>query len=135
MTFVFSRAHGSKCAPTLCGGLDQKFKTQKKIIHSHVNFAVKLQGLRVFYLEEFMFQGDIFGGLNDGLLSRAEALAAVDISKHQVSSNPGGLPQLKHDMMYHPGMQHPANSRSQVGDFKVSTAMQQLTFSFFFILF
>jgi hypothetical protein len=69
-----------------------------------------------------LFQGDIFGGLNDGLLSRAEALAAVDISKHQVSSNPGGLPQLKHDMMYHPGMQHPANSRSQVGDFKVSTA-------------
>ncbi|XP_014261854.1 inhibitory POU protein isoform X1 [Cimex lectularius] len=48
--------------------------------------------------------GDLFGGLNDGLLSRAEALAAVDIGKHQ-SSNPtgpgGGLPQLKHDMMYH----------------------------------
>jgi len=66
-----------------------------------------------------MLQGDIFGGLNDGLLSRAEALAAVDISKHQVTSSPGGLQQLKHDMMYHPSMQHPANSRPQVGDFKV----------------
>ncbi|XP_014270562.1 inhibitory POU protein isoform X2 [Halyomorpha halys] len=49
--------------------------------------------------------GDIFGGLNDGLLSRAEALAAVDIGKHQ--GNPQGLPQLKHDMMYHHGMGAP----------------------------
>jgi hypothetical protein len=30
-------------------------------------------------------QGDIFSGLNDGLLSRAEALAAVDMQKHQSS--------------------------------------------------
>jgi POU domain transcription factor, class 4 len=30
-------------------------------------------------------QGDIFSGLNDGLLSRAEALAAVDMQKHQNS--------------------------------------------------
>ncbi|XP_034255485.1 inhibitory POU protein isoform X4 [Thrips palmi] len=36
--------------------------------------------------------GDLFSGLNDGLLSRAEAL---DIGKHQ-----GGT-QIKHDMMYH----------------------------------
>ncbi|KAK6627125.1 Inhibitory POU protein [Polyplax serrata] len=59
-------------------------------------------------------EGDIFGGLNDGLLSRAEALAAVDIGKHPVSTTPG-LPQLKHDMMYHHGMgTHPGtpNSRS-----------------------
>jgi len=27
----------------------------------------------------------LFGGLNDGLLSRAEALAAVDMQKHQNS--------------------------------------------------
>lgn len=32
-----------------------------------------------------LFQGDIFSGLNDGLLSRAEALAAVDMQKHQSS--------------------------------------------------
>ena len=51
-------------------------------------------------------QGDIFSGLNDGLLSRAEALAAVDIGKHQASSTPG-LPQLKHDMMYHHSMGAP----------------------------
>lgn len=30
-------------------------------------------------------QGDLFSGLNDGLLSRAEALAAVDMQKHQSS--------------------------------------------------
>lgn len=47
-----------------------------------------------------MFQGDLFSGLNDGLLSRAEALAAVDIGKHSASSTPT-LPTLKHDMMYH----------------------------------
>ncbi|XP_050301432.1 inhibitory POU protein [Anthonomus grandis grandis] len=50
--------------------------------------------------------GDIFSGLNDGLISRAEALAAVDI-KHQGSGGPGGLPQLKHDMMYHHSMTAP----------------------------
>jgi POU domain transcription factor, class 4 len=32
-----------------------------------------------------LLQGDIFSGLNDGLLSRAEALAAVDMQKHQSS--------------------------------------------------
>ncbi|XP_063220080.1 inhibitory POU protein-like [Bacillus rossius redtenbacheri] len=50
--------------------------------------------------------GDLFSGLNDGLLTRAEALAAVDIGKHQ-NSSPPVLPQLKHDMMYHPGMGGP----------------------------
>ncbi|ODN03236.1 Inhibitory POU protein [Orchesella cincta] len=51
-------------------------------------------------------QGDLFGGLNDGLLSRAEAL--VDIGKHPGASPPvTGLPQLKHDMMYHPSMGPP----------------------------
>lgn len=54
----------------------------------------------------FWFQGDLFSGLNDGLISRAEALAAVDI-KHQGGGGPGGLPQLKHDMMYHHGMGAP----------------------------
>lgn len=52
------------------------------------------------------FQGDLFSGLNDGLLSRAEALAAVDIGKHQANPTPS-LPQLKHDMMYHHGMGAP----------------------------
>ncbi|XP_039287538.1 inhibitory POU protein isoform X1 [Nilaparvata lugens] len=54
--------------------------------------------------------GDLFTGLNDGLLSRAEALAAVDMGKHQPGSGGGPtptLPQLKHDMMYHPGMGAP----------------------------
>nr|BAL03077.1 abnormal chemosensory jump 6, isoform A [Bombyx mori] len=52
--------------------------------------------------------GDIFGGLNDGLLSRAEALAAVDIGKHQSGPQPGPpLPQLKHDMVYHHGVGGP----------------------------
>lgn len=60
------------------------------------------------------FQGDIFGGLNsglqDGLLSRAEALAA-DLGKHN-----GGTPMpLKHDpvSVYHHGAHmatpHPNN--------------------------
>lgn len=48
----------------------------------------------------------MFSGLNDGLISRAEALAAVDI-KHQGTGGPGGLPQLKHDMMYHHSMGAP----------------------------
>jgi len=60
----------------------------------------------------FSFQGDLFGGLNDGLLSRAEALAAVDMGKHPSNSTPG-LPQLKHDMMYHPGMGHPGTTNSR----------------------
>ncbi|XP_041986196.1 inhibitory POU protein isoform X5 [Aricia agestis] len=52
--------------------------------------------------------GDLFSGLNDGLLSRAEALAAVDISKHQSGPQPGPpLPQLKHDMVYHHGVGAP----------------------------
>ncbi|XP_073957304.1 abnormal chemosensory protein 6 isoform X1 [Choristoneura fumiferana] len=51
--------------------------------------------------------GDLFGGLNDGLLSRAEALAAVDIGKHQSGPQPGPLPQLKHDMVYHHGVGGP----------------------------
>lgn len=55
---------------------------------------------------DVLLQGDLFSGLNDGLISRAEALAAVDI-KHQGNSGPGGLPQLKHDMMYHHSMGAP----------------------------
>lgn len=38
-----------------------------------------------FYNFPFFLQGDLFSGLNDGLLSRAEALAAVDMQKHQSS--------------------------------------------------
>lgn len=56
----------------------------------------------------YIYQGDLFGGLNDGLLSRAEALAAVDIGKHQSGPQPGPpLPQLKHDMVYHHGVGGP----------------------------
>ncbi|XP_037902577.1 inhibitory POU protein isoform X4 [Hermetia illucens] len=52
--------------------------------------------------------GDIFSGLNDGLLSRAEALAAVDIGKHQSSHAHSQMPsQLKHDVMYHHSMSGP----------------------------
>lgn len=38
-----------------------------------------------FNFHLIFLQGDIFSGLNDGLLSRAEALAAVDMQKHQSS--------------------------------------------------
>uniref|UniRef100_A0A182QE04 Uncharacterized protein n=1 Tax=Anopheles farauti TaxID=69004 RepID=A0A182QE04_9DIPT len=59
--------------------------------------------------------GDIFSGLNDGILSRAEALAAVDIGKHQ-NNHPQMATQLKHDVMYHHGMgappQRPLQHRS-----------------------
>ncbi|CRK94808.1 CLUMA_CG008302, isoform A [Clunio marinus] len=55
------------------------------------------------------FLGDIFSGLNDGLLSRAEALAAVDMQKHQSThaAHQQMTQQLKHDVMYHHGMGGP----------------------------
>lgn len=56
-------------------------------------------------------QGDIFSGLNDGILSRAEALA--DISKHQ-SSHSQMSTQLKHDVMYHHSMGGPPQRPIQV---------------------
>ncbi|CAM1302738.1 POU4F2 (predicted) [Pycnogonum litorale] len=43
---------------------------------------------------------NFFGGIDDSLLSRAEALVAVDISKH-APGGPHTLPGIKHDMMYH----------------------------------
>lgn len=58
------------------------------------------------------FQGDIFSGLNDGILSRAEALAAVDMQKHQTHSQMST--QLKHDVMYHHGMAAPPQRPLQV---------------------
>lgn len=50
-----------------------------------------------------MLQGDIFAGINDGILSRAEALSAMDIGKHQASHvHPSQMTsQMKHDVMYH----------------------------------
>ncbi|XP_052901377.1 inhibitory POU protein isoform X3 [Anopheles moucheti] len=57
--------------------------------------------------------GDIFSGLNDGILSRAEALAAVDIGKHQ-NNHPQMATQLKHDVMYHHGMGAPPQRPLQV---------------------
>ena len=57
------------------------------------------------------FQGNLFGGLDDSLLARAEALAAADIGKN---SSP---PLVKPDSLYgHPemGTQHPGNPRSQM---------------------
>lgn len=62
----------------------------------------------------YLFQGDIFSGLNDGLLSRAEALAAADIGKHQSSHVHSQMTsQLKHDM-YHHGMSAPPQRPLQV---------------------
>ncbi|XP_055843816.1 inhibitory POU protein isoform X2 [Episyrphus balteatus] len=53
-------------------------------------------------------KGDIFAGLNDGILSRAEALAAVDIQKHQNTHAHSQMPsQIKHDVMYHHSMSGP----------------------------
>jgi POU domain transcription factor, class 4 len=63
----------------------------------------------------FAPQGDIFSGLNDGILSRAEALAAVDIQKHQNSHAHSQMTsQLKHDVMYHHGMGGPPQRPLQV---------------------
>lgn len=59
----------------------------------------------------FDLQGDIFSGLNDGILSRAEALA--DIGKHQ-SSHAQMSSQLKHDVMYHHSMGGPPQRPLQV---------------------
>lgn len=62
----------------------------------------------------FDLQGDIFSGLNDGILSRAEALA--DIGKHQ-SSHAQMSSQLKHDVMYHHSMGGPPQRPLQVSPF------------------
>ncbi|KAF0306163.1 hypothetical protein FJT64_022305 [Amphibalanus amphitrite] len=48
--------------------------------------------------------GNIFGGLEDNLLSRAEALA--DMGRHGPPPPPTSLPQLRHEMVY--GHPHPA---------------------------
>ena len=64
-------------------------------------------------MEIVQFQGDIFSGLNDGLLSRAEALA--DIGKHQSSHAHSQMTsQLKHDVMYHHSMGGPPQRPLQV---------------------
>ncbi|CAH0382917.1 unnamed protein product [Bemisia tabaci] len=85
---TFIKAQGLTWGCTDSNSVDQKIKTQR------------WRALRA------IIAGDLFGGLNDGLLSRAEALAAVDMGKHQTGSGPG-LPQLKHDVMYHHGMGNP----------------------------
>lgn len=60
-------------------------------------------------------QGDIFSGLNDGILSRAEALAAVDMQKHPSGHAHSQMStQLKHDVMYHHGMGAPPQRPLQV---------------------
>lgn len=66
---------------------------------------------------DFSLQGDIFSGLNDGILSRAEALA--DIGKHQ-SSHAQMSSQLKHDVMYHHSMGGPPQRPLQVSFVHVS---------------
>ncbi|XP_014671546.1 PREDICTED: POU domain, class 4, transcription factor 3-like [Priapulus caudatus] len=65
-------------------------------------------------------KGNLFGGLDESLLSRAEALAAVDISKSSslhmkhhdgmyphpanMGAHPGGRPQMSHHGMHHDTM-------------------------------
>ncbi|CAO1419063.1 unnamed protein product [Diamesa serratosioi] len=51
--------------------------------------------------------GDLFSGLNDGLLSRAEALAAVDRNQNSHAAHQQMTQQLKHDVMYHHSMGGP----------------------------
>lgn len=66
----------------------------------------------------FPSQGDIFSGLNDGILSRAEALAAVDMQKHPSGHAHSQMStQLKHDVMYHHGMGAPPQRPLQVSFF------------------
>lgn len=68
----------------------------------------------------FNFQTDLFASINDGLLSRAEALAAVDIGKHQVSHAHSQMPsQIKHDVMYH----HHSMAGAPQRPIQVSTAL------------
>ena len=63
----------------------------------------------------FLFtQGDLFSGLNDGLLSRAEALAAVDRNQNSHAAHQQMTQQLKHDVMYHHGMGGPPQRPLQV---------------------
>lgn len=72
---------------------------------------------KTFNYFSFHLQGDIFSGLNDGILSRAEALA--DIGKHQ-SSHVQMSSQLKHDVMYHHSMGAPPQRPLQVCSFSHS---------------
>ena len=72
----------------------------------------------VWFVFFFRSQGDIFSGLNDGILSRAEALA--DIGKHQ-SSHAQMSSQLKHDVMYHHSMGGPPQRPLQVNYFGFSS--------------
>lgn len=67
----------------------------------------------LFSAASLLPQGDIFSGMSDGILSRAEALAAVDIGKHQ-NNHPQMATQLKHDVMYHHGMGAPPQRPLQV---------------------
>ncbi|XP_018333246.1 inhibitory POU protein isoform X2 [Agrilus planipennis] len=70
--------------------------------------------IHISCLCDFLY-GDLLSGLSDGYIGRADALVAMDI-KHQGAGGPGGLPQLKHDMMYHHGMGAPPPvSRGQMG--------------------
>lgn len=68
----------------------------------------------LIFLSRYL-QGDIFSGLNDGILSRAEALAAVDMQKHPSGHAHSQMSnQLKHDVMYHHGMGGPPQRPLQV---------------------
>lgn len=59
--------------------------------------------------------------MNDGLLSRAEALAAVDRNQNSHAAHQQMTQQLKHDVMYHHGMggppQRPLQVRERERDF------------------
>lgn len=70
-------------------------------------------------------QGDIFSGLNDGILSRAEALA--DIGKHQGSHSVHSqmTTQLKHDVMYHHSMSGPPQRPLQVSHTHTHTQIER----------
>lgn len=67
--------------------------------------------VKLFFL---LLQGDLFSGLNDGLLSRAEALAAVDRNQNSHAAHQQMTQQLKHDVMYHHGMGGPPQRPLQV---------------------
>lgn len=96
----------------ICHNLSPLFHPRTQIHNTFMRITDTCLNSSSSYVSSY-FQGDIFSGLNDGILSRAEALAAVDMQKHQTHSQMST--QLKHDVMsYHHGMAAPPQRPLQV---------------------
>lgn len=103
------------------------------IIYTPRGFSSRVTFISIVWYIQFFFssQGDIFSGLNDGILSRAEVLAAADIQKHQQSHAHSQMQQqLKHDVMYH-SMGGPPQRPLQVSWRFILKFLRELFFLFF----